>query len=77
MDVGALQYKQRYTHLVLFNIDVGDVEPDVAELGRGLSNLCKDHPSLGGVSFVSQNTADTVRRPDVLWVISQNLNWKK
>ena len=62
---------------MLFHIDVCDVEPDVAEFRRGLSDFGEDDSGLVGVALVRQHAADAVRGPDVLWVVTQNLDKKR
>ena len=62
---------------MLFHIDVCDVEPDVAEFRRGLSDFGEDDSGLVGVALVCQHAADAVRGPDVLWVVTQNLDKKR
>ena len=59
--------------LVLLHVHVGDVEPDVAEVGGGLAHLCEDLPRLDYVTLVRKDGADAVRRPDVLGVVAQDL----
>jgi len=59
---------------MLFDVDVSDVEPDVAEVGRRFSDLREDDSGLVGVALVCQHAADSVGGPDVLRVVAQNLN---
>ena len=54
-----------------------DVEPDVAEFRRGLSDFGEDDSGLVGVALVCQHAPDAVRGPDVLWVVTQNLDKKR
>ena len=49
-------------HLFLLHIDVGDVEPNVAEISRRLANLGEDVASLRHVSFVKMR----FREDDIL-----------
>ena len=58
---------------MLLDVDVSDVKPDVAEVGRGLSDLGEDNSGLIGVALVGQHTPDPVGSPYVLGVVSQNL----
>jgi len=58
---------------MLLDVDVRDVEPDVAELRRGLADLGEDDSSLVDVALVGENAADAVRGPDVFRVVSQDL----
>ena len=63
-------------NLMLLDVDVGDVEPDVAEVGRGFADFGEDDSGLVGVALVGQHAADAVRRPDVLRIVSQHLQAK-
>ena len=60
-------------HLFLFDVNVGDVEPDVAKVRRGLAHLSEDVPGLGDVSLLGQNGADPVGRPNVALVELEHL----
>ena len=51
--------------LLLFNIDMRDVQPDVTEVGRRLAHLGKDVASLVYVTLVCEDTT-CIRSSSVL-----------
>jgi len=51
---------------------VTDIQPHVTKVGRSFAHLREDIPSLVDVTLVCENTADTVRRPDVARVVAQD-----
>ena len=59
--------------LVLLDVHVGDIEPDIAEVSGGLADLGEDLPSFDYIALVRQDGADAVSRPDILWIVAQNL----
>ena len=58
---------------MLLNINVGNVEPNVAEVSRGFADLSKDDSGFVGVTLVREHTSDAVGRPNVLGIVSQDL----
>ena len=59
--------------LLLFDIDVCNVEPDVAKVGRGFAHLGKDDSGVTDVAFVSQHSTDAVGSPYVFGVVANHL----
>ena len=61
-------------HLLLFDVDVSDVEPDVAEVGRGFAHLSEDVARFGDVTLLSENGANAIGGPDVALIELQHLS---
>ncbi len=58
---------------MLLNIDVRNVEPNVAEICRGFADFGKDDSSFVGIALVREDTPDAVCSPNVLRIVSKNL----
>lgn len=56
--------------LFLLDINVRDVQPDVAKIGGRLPDLGKDISRLVYTSLVRQHSPDPVRCPNILRVVS-------
>ncbi len=55
---------------MLLNIDVCNIEPNVAEVCRGFADLGEDNTSFVGVSFVREDTSNAIGSPNVFWIVS-------
>ena len=60
----------------MFDVDVSNVEPNIAEVGRGFAYLGKYDSCVTNVAFVCQHSTDAIGSPDVFGVISNNLEKK-
>uniref|UniRef100_A0AAG5CPI8 Uncharacterized protein n=1 Tax=Anopheles atroparvus TaxID=41427 RepID=A0AAG5CPI8_ANOAO len=69
----VLVHLDRADVLLLLHVDVRDVDPHVAKVGRRLAHLGEDIARLDDAPLVRQHRADPVRRPDVLRVVPQHL----
>lgn len=58
--------------LLLLDVNVSDVQPDVGHVRGGFAHLSEDVSRLVQISFVRQHTTDAVRRPNISIVVLQN-----
>lgn len=73
MRIIVTYHLNRANELFLLHINVRDVQPDIAKLRCRLAHLSKYISSLVHATFVREHRADTVRSPNILRIVSQNL----
>lgn len=62
--------------LLLFDVNVRNVHPNIAEVSRSFAHLSKNITGLIDTAFMRQHSANTVRCPNVLWISFQYLQIK-
>ena len=81
LDIGMLEelFLTVFVHLdgvdVLFLLDVNvsNVHPHIAEFGRGFAHARKNVAGLVEVTLMGQNSAHSIGRPNIPWVLLQDL----
>lgn len=63
--------------LLLLHVNVGNVQPHIAEIGCGLTNLSEYIAGLIDTAFVRQNGTNSVGCPDVLGIGFEDLAKKR
>lgn len=59
--------------LLLLDVNVRNVQPNITEIGCGFANLCENVACFDDATLVSKNCSDAVCRPDISGVIAEHL----
>lgn len=60
--------------LFLFNVDMGNIQPNITKVCRCFANLCEYITSFNETTFMSKYCTNAICRPYIFWIVTKNLN---
>ena len=59
--------------LLLLNVDMCNIQPNVTEIGGRFANLSEQYAGLVDVAFMREDGTDAVGSPDILGIVPHDL----